>query len=372
MQAILIHMYVSQFCRNVLIYWNESPFATQFALCCHSIYFVNRFKIWFNCVINNTKSPLSSVSATENEHKKRGRSLSPVDQATNVNVKKSRESNGQAATVADSAEVSMVVEESGATDEITPLCDLVVGVRESAELSGKPIPDKTRSIYVTRFNPTATVENIMHHVKSIAVLGPVIDKILCTRLVSGNRKNGKLSFVSFKMDVPEECFDTLMSSDSWPSGVTAKEFEHRSPRKMHPVRKRSQVRFTSDSQMLPNSKNIIRVQRTQTIQPSRKYHSFSRTPSRSRLVRHQPHPQTPLETLHRSRRIIQQSHHQAPFRTPPRHRSQHINQHSHLLTPLVTPHRPIKNQRSRRIIRHNPFAVKRTYSYDQPITKMRN
>lgn len=122
----------------------------------------------------------------------------------------------------------------------SPLDNLVLGANsdstEKVSLdklvindNDKNVPGNLRSIYLTKFNPNAQTEDIIGHLKKFDVISDVLDKIICTRLVNRSIKSNKLTFVSFKIDVPEDKFDILMNTDFWPCGITAKEFEHRTP-----------------------------------------------------------------------------------------------------------------------------------------------
>lgn len=150
---------------------------------------------------------------------KRARSLSP-ERSTNVTILRNISS---APALNSSPLENLVLGANSDSTEKVSLDELVV------QENDKNAPGKLRSIYLTKFSPNAQTEDIIEHLKKFDVINDVLDKINCTRLVNRNVKSNKLTFVSFKIDVPEENFDILMKTDFWPCGVTAKEFEHRSP-----------------------------------------------------------------------------------------------------------------------------------------------
>lgn len=85
----------------------------------------------------------------------------------------------------------------------------------------------TKTIYLSPFLPDTTVNDISNHIKSHQCYN-VVGDLNITKLVSDNKNTNKLSFVSFKIDVPNRYFDIMVDRSIWPSGVTAKEFEVKS------------------------------------------------------------------------------------------------------------------------------------------------
>lgn len=81
-----------------------------------------------------------------------------------------------------------------------------------------------RSIYVTKFKPITSTEQIIGHLRSVDRTRRLADKIKCSKLISDRKNPNKLQFVSFKLDVPSEHFNSLIDPSIWPSGITAKEF----------------------------------------------------------------------------------------------------------------------------------------------------
>lgn len=82
-----------------------------------------------------------------------------------------------------------------------------------------------RSIYITPFDPSTEPSHIMSHLESNENLKHIVPNIVCTKLV---KKNQRLSFVSFKLDVPRHHFDIVINPEIWQMNgkdeVTLKEF----------------------------------------------------------------------------------------------------------------------------------------------------
>lgn len=76
-----------------------------------------------------------------------------------------------------------------------------------------------RSIYISPFVPTTETSDIVNHLKSNDDLKHIIPGIVCTKLV---KKNRRVSFVSFKLDVPRHHYDIVVNPAIWPSNGTNK------------------------------------------------------------------------------------------------------------------------------------------------------
>ncbi|XP_031637005.1 uncharacterized protein LOC116349613 [Contarinia nasturtii] len=82
---------------------------------------------------------------------------------------------------------------------------------------------ETKTVYISPFRPDTTVDDITDHLKSHQCYS-VVGDLKVIKLVSQNKDTRKLSFVSFKIEVPNHYFDIIMDSSIWPPGVKAKEF----------------------------------------------------------------------------------------------------------------------------------------------------
>lgn len=156
-----------------------------------------------------------------------------------------------------------------------------------------------RSVYVTRFDRSTTVAHIIEHLKQFDVLGHFIGQIRCSRLAP---RHGKYSFVSFKIDVPENSFAIITNNDLWPSGITVSEFEKRPRPNQHqkspqlrrnatPIQNASRPKNgtrtnTIETQNRIASPNMQRTSRNQYHQVSRQAQDFGPCPNPFR--RNQP------------------------------------------------------------------------------------
>lgn len=86
----------------------------------------------------------------------------------------------------------------------------------------------TRSIYITRFKSSTESSHIWDHlIKLINWLQNWSDKIICTKLVSNIRKCSSLSYISFKLLVPEEIYAIFMDKSHWPPFVRIKDLRQK-------------------------------------------------------------------------------------------------------------------------------------------------
>lgn len=75
----------------------------------------------------------------------------------------------------------------------------------------------TRSLYVSPFHPSAKTTDIMDILKEKDDLKHIIGEVNVISLAS-KRKNQKLTFVSFKIDIPRLHYDQIANSDVWNIG----------------------------------------------------------------------------------------------------------------------------------------------------------
>lgn len=88
-------------------------------------------------------------------------------------------------------------------------------------------PMTAKSFYITRFLPHETCENIKMFIALKCNCDPSL--IQCFKLVRQKRENERpLSFLSFKIYVPEALESSITSSHFWPKGVTISPFLERS------------------------------------------------------------------------------------------------------------------------------------------------
>lgn len=170
-----------------------------------------------NVDVNRKRSRSLSPSLMGNENKK----VRDVQSVIPVLAPKQNAPNAGSSTELD--DFVFVNSSPAANTNISRDC--VISARKNIKSVNDKVRHNYRSVYVTRFNRTAKVSNIMGHLTRFDALKDSIGQITCTRLAP---RFGKCSFVSFKIDVPEQCFDVVTKSDLWPSGITATEFVQRS------------------------------------------------------------------------------------------------------------------------------------------------
>lgn len=113
-----------------------------------------------------------------------------------------------------------------------------------------------RSIYVSPFDPATEPSHIIGHLESNDDLKFIVPDIVCTKLV---RINHRVSFVSFKLDVPRHHFDTIVNPDIWPMNdndeFVVKEFVVK-PGNNKMATKRLENPFTKPANTLNRNTNI--------------------------------------------------------------------------------------------------------------------
>lgn len=84
-----------------------------------------------------------------------------------------------------------------------------------------------KSMVASRFAPQTDAAKIVSHVKGTLLLPPESKVVMVRSLAPRNRPLSDLTFISFKVTVPEEHFDKLMEPGFWPANTTIREFEPR-------------------------------------------------------------------------------------------------------------------------------------------------
>lgn len=165
-------------------------------------------------------SPLSPsvtfVPLNENVSVRKNRSLSSPP--TLVPDPKLQKMNGPPIVLSD-----LLVNQNDeiGTDRPISIADLMPKSKQN-EASQQNVMVKTnlvRSIYISPFAPSTTPADIMKLLASNADLTHIIPNIKCTKLV---RKNQRLSFASFKLDVRRDQYDILLASPVWKSDASGK------------------------------------------------------------------------------------------------------------------------------------------------------
>lgn len=121
----------------------------------------------------------------------------------------------------------------------TPLNDYVFNKNADCTQSNDASQKKPniKHIHVSPFCLPTNESNIVGHISTFDSIKNHLGEIACKKLVSekaSKKMKKNLTFVSFKLSVPESCFEILLKSSSWPQGVTATEFVDKSNSKQSP------------------------------------------------------------------------------------------------------------------------------------------
>lgn len=112
------------------------------------------------------------------------------------------------------------------TGETSPLDSLVFHPNVNASGSSNSNQDSASSdrlIYISPFEPQTKCEHIINHLKRHSFFDKIVNKTSCSRLVPENTSR-KLTFVSFRLQVPNDYFHIFMDPKIWPANTTIKEF----------------------------------------------------------------------------------------------------------------------------------------------------
>lgn len=112
---------------------------------------------------------------------------------------------------------------------------------------------KTRSLYVSGFNPHTTEEDIV--VDLIEQGLNKVDIIRCEKLVSPFKRFNDLTFVSFKITVPENRYVSFADRNVWPEDIDVREFENKVKSPKEVFRKRQPAKKMRNRSH-PKAKNL--------------------------------------------------------------------------------------------------------------------
>uniref|UniRef100_A0A182M190 Uncharacterized protein n=1 Tax=Anopheles culicifacies TaxID=139723 RepID=A0A182M190_9DIPT len=97
------------------------------------------------------------------------------------------------------------------------------GVVNNTDTLDFVLPAEPRAwLFFTRFSPRVTTEQIATMVQGRLAIGP--DAVIVRRLTKRDVDVASLSFVSFKIGVPLSLRDKALLADTWPPGLSFKEF----------------------------------------------------------------------------------------------------------------------------------------------------
>lgn len=139
--------------------------------------------------------------------------------------------NGPASAKRKRNEVALIENASSRVVSSAPIPSPVYGTREAS--IGRPFESKPKqnamksnfdkSIWISRFPVDTSPDEISDYImKNTDLTDPA--KFKCTKLVKKDQDLSTLSYVSFKIDVASENFDTLIAASNWPSTKRVREF----------------------------------------------------------------------------------------------------------------------------------------------------
>ena len=87
------------------------------------------------------------------------------------------------------------------------------GTNSTSKLTAVPRPPRSRALFVSRLDPTTTVDDIA------AILSSVVKTCVCTQLPSRH-----MSYASFHIAVEWDDFDKVNDANVWPIGCLFRQF----------------------------------------------------------------------------------------------------------------------------------------------------
>lgn len=246
-----------------------------------------------------------------NSRPKRSRSRSPSTQATEDDSKRAKKT------------------EEAQND--LQLSDLVL---QSATSSDNNIPissptDMLRCIYVTNFKPTTNEVHIIDYLNKKDDISGFIEKIDCKKLVPAWKRIDELTFVSFKITVPAECFDMIVDHGFWPLGVEVKEFvvQDKPKRSSKNNKGTKELRFNPFSIRKPRSRSPNLSHNTQNTANSHQGPSSSTKSVKHSMPAHKnSHSNgTGTNRKHKNATPQQQKNVRAPFKSQRKRQHYSIN-----------------------------------------------
>lgn len=140
---------------------------------------------------------------------------------------------------ADTSHTQIVKDYASSTDKPKPKSgtrDIVIGPGKpqiGSSTTVMPQVDGTdwRSIWVSRFHPDTSIDEVLNHIKD-AITYIDVSNLKCRKLVKKDADLSKLKFVSFKIDADSGYFDELCNPDIWPAYVRVREFFDNGKRKI--------------------------------------------------------------------------------------------------------------------------------------------
>lgn len=124
---------------------------------------------------------------------------------------------------------------------------------------------KMRDVYISNVRPDTRESIILDHLKKFELTRNSMDVITCKKLIRRNIDINNLTFLSFKLCVPEKCFEFVVDPSNWPSDIVVKEFENRQiGQTLIKARPNTQSNTQSKNQQKAKSKPNVQIKPKQT------------------------------------------------------------------------------------------------------------
>lgn len=176
-------------------------------------------------------------------------------------------------------------------------------IRDSARPS--PLIKKvSRSLYLTPFDPKTMPNDIITHLNTFEHLQHITNEFTCTKLVKRNRFKSKLplTFVSFRLDVPRQHYDTVAAQHMWPDNVSAKQFfDKATPNNQH---------MSNEIVEKPKNSNGMGKQHQKRQAHTPKRHTISNQSQRVNTNRRQTHSTRCMESCCNHQQVQRHHYHQ--------------------------------------------------------------
>lgn len=105
-----------------------------------------------------------------------------------------------------------------------------VVIGSAVENSDLQVVEPRKLLVASLFHPSTESDNLAVFLKTKLKIASDSTVVRVHKLVPAGKDLSTLDYVSFKVDVPGNLFNELLSPSMWPKGIRVREFEHR-PRK---------------------------------------------------------------------------------------------------------------------------------------------
>jgi hypothetical protein len=84
----------------------------------------------------------------------------------------------------------------------------------------------SKSIYLSQLEPSTEPKDVIEYLMDSKFINN--DSVVkCIKLVSPKIDSVSFTYVSFKLDVPNELYDKLVNPSTWPKSVAVRDFVHK-------------------------------------------------------------------------------------------------------------------------------------------------